>query len=54
MDNNKGVSDYNKKLKIINNIEVREEICLAHEAYQFFRYKYKKKYGEYVPGPNKF
>ena len=54
MDNNKGVSDNNANLKIINNIEVREEICLAHEAYQFFRYKYKKKYGEYVPGPNKF
>ena len=54
MDNNKGMSDEIQKLQIINNIEVREQICLAHEAYQFFRYKYKKKYGDFVPGPNAF
>ena len=54
MDNNQGMYDEFEKLQMIKNIEVREEICLAHEAYQFFRYKYKKRYGEYVPGPNKF
>ena len=33
---------------------VREELCLIHEAYQFFRLKYKKRYGACNPYPNKF
>ena len=34
--------------------KVREELCLIHEAYQFFRLKYKKRYGACNPYPNKF
>merc|ERR1712142_439006 len=31
--------------------KVREELCQAHEAYQYFR---AKQYGSCTPGPNKF
>ena len=34
--------------------KVREELCLIHEAYQFFRLKYKNRYGTCIPSPNKF
>ena len=34
--------------------KVREELCLIHEAYQFFRLKYKKRYGACNPPPNTF
>ena len=34
--------------------KIREELCLIHEAYQFFRLKYKKRYGTCIPSPNKF
>ena len=34
--------------------KIREELCLIHEAYQFFRMKYKKRYGEYIPHPSMF
>ena len=37
-----------------NSSKVREELCLIHEAYQFFRQKYKKRYGNCIPSPNKF
>ena len=37
-----------------NSSKIREELCLIHEAYQFFRYKYKKRYGTNIPSPNKF
>ena len=37
-----------------NSSKVREELCLTHEAYQFFRNKYKKRYGSHTPSPNKF
>ena len=30
-------------------LQVREDLCLAQEAYQFFRYKYKNRYGEDGP-----
>ena len=29
--------------------QVREELCLVHEAYQFFRNKYKARYGNHNP-----
>ena len=31
--------------------QVREELCQAHEAYQFLRRKHSEKYGEWVPPP---
>ena len=34
--------------------KVREELCLIHEAYQFFRLKYKKRYGTCNPSPTTF
>ena len=34
--------------------KVREEMCLVHEAFQFFRQKFRTKYGNYNPGPNVF
>ena len=34
--------------------KVREEMCLVHEAFQFFRKKFRSKYGEYNPEPNLF
>ena len=34
--------------------KVREELCLIHEAYQFLRLKYKKRYGTCIPAPSKF
>ena len=34
--------------------KVREDLCLAHEAYQFFRNKYKKRYGTMTPPPDVF
>ena len=34
--------------------QVREDLCLAHEAYQFFRNKYRKRYGIVNPSPNVF
>ena len=33
---------------------IREELCLIHEAYQFFRIKYKKRYGDSIPYPSMF
>ena len=37
-----------------NTAKVREEMCLIHEAYQFFRMKYKNRYGDSIPSPNNF
>ena len=34
--------------------KVREEMCLVHEAFQFFRQKFRNKYGEYNPNPSLF
>ena len=34
--------------------KVREEMCQVHEAFQFFRQKFRNKYGEYNPKPNLF
>ena len=34
--------------------QVREDLCLAHEAYQFFRIKYSKRYGDVNPTPDVF
>ena len=34
--------------------KIREELCLIHEAYQFFRIKYKKRYGDCIPYPSMF
>ena len=34
--------------------KVREEMCLVHEAFQFFRLKFRSKYGDYNPKPNYF
>ena len=36
-----------------NSSKIREELCLIHEADQFFRLKYKRRYGEKIPKPNK-
>ena len=36
-------------------LKVREDLCLAHEAYQFFRSKYRNRYGDnYPPYPDVF
>ena len=35
-----------------NTGKIREELCLIHEAYQFFRIKYKKRYENYIPSPS--
>ena len=37
-----------------NTGKIREELCLIHEAYQFFRIKYRKRYGDCIPHPNRF
>ena len=37
-----------------NSGKIREELCLIHEAYQFFRIKYKKRYGDCIPHPSMF
>ena len=34
--------------------KIREELCLIHEAYQFFRIKYRKRYGDCIPHPSMF
>ena len=34
--------------------KVREEMCQVHEAFQYFRQKFRSKYGEYNPEPNVF
>jgi hypothetical protein len=39
---------------IVDCVQVHDDLCLAQEAYQFFRSKYKKRYGDYVPPPTTF
>ena len=34
--------------------KIREELCLIHEAYQFFRIKYRTRYGDCIPHPSMF